>query len=325
MAPAPSLSVTSHEQPVQPEQPVKSQEQHLVKDFDRKIASDNTPSYDPSMWSVVPASSSKPTHNTPSLTWWTDPDDPCDRLAAPDIPVGLRPPGYTFPFAPVVVLSLFHITMFQHRVLSYRPTANTWGSPQYYWTGNGEPVSSSSTQPTDGREQLKPLSDDVKFVAELQKLFGFLEHSERQYGNVGGVVQAVNPRTASANTWSSQDVSADEFIDMVITTLLKADDHRDLGQAEEDFLCSLSVRAWNTYKRQKQRKSSTWRLDSTSRRSASTNAWALLFMKVVGPPMPVMLKASVVVRRRWTLTRRTRSPRSNECRQSWLSRWKTRH
>ncbi|KAI8644348.1 hypothetical protein BD408DRAFT_340692 [Parasitella parasitica] len=78
--------------------------------------------------------------NESSLTWWKDPENPSERMALDDLPIGLRPPSYNFAYSPVLVQALFHVTTFQEAVLSFRPTAYLWGSPKSYWKGFGEPV-----------------------------------------------------------------------------------------------------------------------------------------------------------------------------------------
>ncbi|KAG1068361.1 hypothetical protein G6F42_026385 [Rhizopus arrhizus] len=78
--------------------------------------------------------------NESSLTWWKDPEDPSERMALDDLPIGLRPPSYNFAYSPIVVQALFHVTAFQEAVLSFRPTPYAWGAPKNYWKGFGEPV-----------------------------------------------------------------------------------------------------------------------------------------------------------------------------------------
>ncbi|KAL9541078.1 hypothetical protein MBANPS3_009329 [Mucor bainieri] len=114
--------------------------------------------YDSSNWSVVPFKEPESTpsniHTTitatttssaqlmseASLTWWKDPEDPSERMALDDLPIGLRPPSYNFAYSPILVQALFHVTAFQEAVLSFRPTPYAWGAPKNYWKGFGEPV-----------------------------------------------------------------------------------------------------------------------------------------------------------------------------------------
>ncbi|GAN01846.1 hypothetical protein MAM1_0012c01281 [Mucor ambiguus] len=112
--------------------------------------------YDSSKWSVVPfkesetipsnmhttttTTSSTQLMNEFSLTWWKDPEDPSERMALDDLPIGLRPPSYNFAYSPILVQALFHVTAFQETVLSFRPTPYAWGAPKNYWKGFGEPV-----------------------------------------------------------------------------------------------------------------------------------------------------------------------------------------
>ncbi|EPB91905.1 hypothetical protein HMPREF1544_01199 [Mucor circinelloides 1006PhL] len=114
----------------------------------------NHVNYDSSNWSVVPfkepeampsnlyttTTSSTQLMNESSLTWWKDPEDPSERMALDDLPIGLRPPSYNFAYSPIVVQALFHVTAFQEAVLSFRPTPYAWGAPKNYWKGFGEPV-----------------------------------------------------------------------------------------------------------------------------------------------------------------------------------------
>ncbi|KAI9274695.1 hypothetical protein BDA99DRAFT_498260 [Phascolomyces articulosus] len=249
---------------------------HLIKDFDRKTATSATVSYDPAMWSVVPSKPTLTSDATPSLTWWVDPDDPSDRLAASDVPIGLRPPQFNFPYAPAILQSLFHIKLFQHRVLSYRPTAEIWGSSRCYWEGNSEPVPSLSRpvhqrrRRTDrhGSDENSDESNDsnninitnpnlfnslpncVRTVAELQKLFAFLGHSQRQYMNVSQFVHSLDTKCSASSNWDAQDFSVDEFIDIIISTLTEADQQREIQPEVEDFQSLFSLCARVEYGRE---------------------------------------------------------------------------
>ncbi|KAI8876918.1 hypothetical protein K501DRAFT_199353 [Backusella circina FSU 941] len=120
--------------------------------------------YDSSQWSVVPF---KPVEPAPpalvtsvpsksSLTWWKDPEDPSERLALDDLPIGLRPPSYNFNYSPVLLQALFHISAFQYTVLSYRPTPYSWGQPLNYWKGFGEAVPGYMVQKVVTRKQVPP-------------------------------------------------------------------------------------------------------------------------------------------------------------------------
>ncbi|CEP09599.1 hypothetical protein [Parasitella parasitica] len=133
--------------PPSPAVTVENESVHLDK-------SDNFPEYDSAKWSVIPFKESDSTMSTTandyapsaqlinesSLTWWKDPENPYERMALDDLPIGLRPPSYNFAYSPVLVQALFHITAFQEAVLSFRPTAYVWGSPKNYWKGFGETV-----------------------------------------------------------------------------------------------------------------------------------------------------------------------------------------
>ncbi|KAG2219682.1 hypothetical protein INT45_001854 [Circinella minor] len=228
---------------------------HLIKDFDRKAESSTTVSYDPAMWSVVPA---KPDLNTnvatPSLTWWVDPEDPSDRLAALDVPIGLRPPQFNHPYLPVILQSLFHITLFQYRVLAYRPTAAIWGSTSCYWEGSGEsvpslqrPICHDSSENNENNnidnDVSKSLTNTVKSVAELQKLFAFLGYSKRQYVNISQFARSLDTKDGKNGNWDMQDMSIDEFMEIIINILLEADNQRDTEEAVENFHSLFSLRA----------------------------------------------------------------------------------
>ncbi|KAG2232185.1 hypothetical protein INT48_004113 [Thamnidium elegans] len=110
-----------------------------------------TPPTDSSSWSVIPFKEPELPINTAinkttlstdesSLTWWKDPENPSDRIALDDLPIGLRPPSYNFAYSPVILQALFHVTAFQHAVLSFRPASHSWGAPSNYWKGFGEAV-----------------------------------------------------------------------------------------------------------------------------------------------------------------------------------------
>lgn len=135
-------------------------------------------------------------------------------------PIGLRPPQFNHPYLPAIVQSLFHITLFQYRVLAYRPTAEIWGSSKCYWEGSGEPIpslrrpisrdanESNENNDTDNNV-FKPLSDSVRSLAELQKLFAFLGHSRRQYVNVSQFAQSLDTKSGKSGNWDMQDLSID--------------------------------------------------------------------------------------------------------------------
>lgn len=75
-------------------------------------------------------------------------------------PVGLRPPAYSFPYAPIILQTLYHIHAFQHAILSYRPSPDSWGSPMNYWKGNGEQI------PPYMSNRNKNISIDVDLLEE---------------------------------------------------------------------------------------------------------------------------------------------------------------
>ncbi|KAI7860872.1 hypothetical protein BDC45DRAFT_7702 [Circinella umbellata] len=215
---------------------------HLIKDFDRKAESSTTkPDLDTNT-------------ATPSLTWWVDPEDPSDRLAALDVPIGLRPPQFNYPYLPVILQSLFHITLFQYRVLAYRPTAEIWGSSSCYWEGSGEsvpslqpPICHDSSENNENNnidnDVSKSLTNTVKSVAELQKLFAFLGYSKRQYVNVSQFAQSLDTKDGKNGGWAVQDLSIDEIMEIIINTLLEADNQRDTEEAVENFHSLFSLRA----------------------------------------------------------------------------------
>ncbi|KAI8968029.1 hypothetical protein BDF20DRAFT_203778 [Mycotypha africana] len=82
-----------------------------------------------------------------SLTWWSDPENPNERKALRNIPIGLRPPSSNCAYSPILIQALFHITAFQQLILAYRPIPYTYGgdhahasTSKEYWRGYGEPV-----------------------------------------------------------------------------------------------------------------------------------------------------------------------------------------
>ncbi|KAI9491443.1 hypothetical protein BDB00DRAFT_789575 [Zychaea mexicana] len=218
--------------------PWQSQErQHLIKDFDRKAESSTTVSYDPALWSVVPAA----------------------------LPIGLRPPQFNFPYVPAILQSLFHISLFQQRVFAYPTGVDVWGSALNYWNGNGEPIPSfngscetpssnrsnnSGSDSNAGKNNMdRKLAGSVKAVAELQKLFAFLGHSRRQYVNVSQFVQSLDTKTAHGSNWDAQDLSVDEFIDLFINTLVEADDRQKTQPNDNSFRSLFSLCAQVEYGR----------------------------------------------------------------------------
>ncbi|KAI8344558.1 hypothetical protein BC941DRAFT_497811 [Chlamydoabsidia padenii] len=245
---------------------------HLVKDYEKNPKNDDGQVTHASMsWSVVPFTATDKDKSTlphpkpekasltqSSLTWWSDPTDPSARAAIADIPPGLRPPSYNFAYSPIIIQALFHIPLFRWTVLSFRPTPHTWGEPQNYWKGFGEPVpgyrrrsSPLSTNGTvipnlmdasidenvqndtdymesqhaeDNDDTLVPLTKDQLALAELQKLFAFLGNTTRLYGSVAHYMRAINTRTVTSSTgWQVDDKSIDDFLDSVIGGLLSAE------------------------------------------------------------------------------------------------------
>ncbi|CAO3584325.1 unnamed protein product [Absidia cylindrospora] len=148
---------------------------YMVKDYEKipKQRTDITDvTHDPSSWSVVPftANDASPATATepnikserpftqPSLTWWSDPEDPSARVAIADIPAGLRPPSYNFAYSPIIIQALFHVPLFRQAVLSYRPTPHAWGAPHNYWKGFGEPVPGYKLKPSQQNRSSVPAS-----------------------------------------------------------------------------------------------------------------------------------------------------------------------
>ncbi|PHZ11166.1 cysteine proteinase [Rhizopus microsporus ATCC 52813] len=204
----------------------------------------------------------KQINNHSSVTWWSDPSSPLDRAAKDDVPIGLRPPSYNFSYAPVILQALFHISAFQHAVLSFRPIPSSWGSTSNYWKGQGEPmpgyvtikkvVQQSSEDLTkdelgyndinegavqegileedeDEEEkgwveaEVKSLPKCLQVLGEMQKLFAFLGNTKRQYGNVSDYTKALNTRS----NWEEDEIQFESFLDMIIGNLADCDQYVD--------------------------------------------------------------------------------------------------
>ncbi|KAI7898468.1 uncharacterized protein BX663DRAFT_258807 [Cokeromyces recurvatus] len=140
--------------------------------------------YDLSKWSVVPfqqenmntttttsATTTTTTKNNEfSLTWWKDPEDPNERKALDDLPIGLRPP-YNFAYSPIVIQALFHITAFREIVFVFRPIPYEWGGPSNYWKGFGDSVSAYIMKEVITKRQITPSPDLITFdEQELSQL-----------------------------------------------------------------------------------------------------------------------------------------------------------
>ncbi|KAI9279577.1 hypothetical protein BY458DRAFT_532067 [Sporodiniella umbellata] len=170
-----------------------------------------------------------------SLTWWKNPENPSERKAIDYIPIGLRPPAYSFNYAPIVVQALFHITYFQFAVASFQPTPPNWGQPANYWKGKGEHVPGYITikkprQPKEQNEkrlegyndidetfiqedlaedsqeedvEVKAIPKCLQAIGELQKIFAFLGNTKRAYGSVADFTKALNTKS---NLWDEDDI-----------------------------------------------------------------------------------------------------------------------
>lgn len=120
---------------------------------------------------------------------------------------------------------MFHVTAFQHAVLSFKPTPYTWGSPKDYWKGFGEPVpgyimrqvvskrqavvqpsSSSSTwnQPTNVVDDLIDLDDDMTKLS--------MKEDEKDNSNEQDQIDASPMITETAQ---KDQESVIEFVDYV--------------------------------------------------------------------------------------------------------------
>lgn len=155
-------------------------------------------------------------------------------------PISLRPPSYNFSYAPVILQTLFHISAFQHAVLSFRPIPSSWGSTSNYWKGQGEPmpgyitikkvvqqnsedltkdeseyndINESAVQEDILEEEeeeekgwveaeVKSLPKCLQVLGEMQKLFAFLGNTKRQYGNVSDYTKALNTRS----NWEEDEI-----------------------------------------------------------------------------------------------------------------------
>ncbi|CDH54530.1 hypothetical protein RO3G_15853 [Lichtheimia corymbifera JMRC:FSU:9682] len=256
----------------------QQQQAYLVKDYDKKRLSDTFTSYDPAMWSIVPASTTQQDSSAPllpprqsvqsSVTWWVDPSNPSERIAKDNISIGLRPPPYDYAYVPVILQTLFSITFFQDAVFAFRPTTDNWGSPLGYWRGEGEavptllshtattaitptptppPPSYSSTSDTedlgDDDDILKepndvvhiPISDSVRALMELQKIFAYLRYSKRQYGNVCNFVRAMKTMQTGYQSWDASEPTVDGFFDSLMGMFAKADEHREPNLPKESL------------------------------------------------------------------------------------------
>ncbi|RUP52267.1 hypothetical protein BC936DRAFT_149523 [Jimgerdemannia flammicorona] len=200
--------------------------------------------YDPNKWAVVTVNKNEDDVNLTraikasiSLTWWTDPDDPKMRTRVPGLcaylqystahfrasPTALRPPTHGYQFTPPVLQALYHVPIFRRVVLGYRPSIERWGSPDGYWRGEGDSLPIIQPMPdTDEDDEQRPpyagqageavlLPTSMKSFYELQKLFAFMELTDRSYGNVMHVLRSLHlPQPAgwddpegSVEGWSS--------------------------------------------------------------------------------------------------------------------------
>ncbi|KAI9483837.1 MAG: hypothetical protein EXX96DRAFT_477150 [Benjaminiella poitrasii] len=143
---------------------IEEENQKLFDDNTQTVPSSvTTRDYNPpvvqhssSNWSVVPynknefnsttitatttTTTTAASNNEFSLTWWKDFEDPNERMALDDVPIGLRPPSYNFAYSPIVIQALFHVTAFRQTVLAFRPIPYAWGDPKNYWKGFGDPI-----------------------------------------------------------------------------------------------------------------------------------------------------------------------------------------
>ena len=227
------------------------------------------PVQDSSTWSVVPFTPKEnlmiPTtketvniNNNYSLTWWEDPQDPSQRTNHDkETPIALRPPSYNFAYSPILLESLFHISLFRYVVLSFRPVSYAWGSPKGYWRGFGEPIpgyimktkeqkrqdttaqdliSFEDLSLSDHEEQVEYVDDVenelltmpvcLKALCELQKIFAFLSDSKRSYGNTSHFVKALNVKLTNGwdmSGWEETDKTYEVFLEMVTNCLVEAD------------------------------------------------------------------------------------------------------
>ncbi|KAI8079580.1 uncharacterized protein B0P05DRAFT_541189 [Gilbertella persicaria] len=264
----------SDEEQDTPQNTMESDEQLALRLSQETASTQQAPltkdtTYDRASWSVVPFTSVDEKKADVSLTWWTDPENLSDRLAKDHIPIGLRPPLYNFAYVPIVLQALFHITAFRHAVLSFRPFPSGWGTPQYYWRGLGDPVPIDMIQtttttpppvtvkegsliPLDSPEatpmaQLsledapivkptyEPMSRLMRSFAELQKLFGYMQHTKRAYAHSYHLVKALNQKERSPREWEYTDVSFEGFLDMLIQCLVQVDE-QSTQATQTDFV-----------------------------------------------------------------------------------------
>ncbi|RUS31764.1 hypothetical protein BC938DRAFT_477111 [Jimgerdemannia flammicorona] len=184
--------------------------------------------YDPNKWAVVTVNKNEDDVNLTraikasiSLTWWTDPDDPKMRTRVPGFPTALRPPTHGYQFTPPVLQALYHVPIFRRVVLGYRPSIERWGSPDGYWRGEGDSLPIIQPMPdTDEDDEQRPpyagqageavlLPTSMKSFYELQKLFAFMELTDRSYGNVMHVLRSLHlPQPAG---WDDPEGSVEDL------------------------------------------------------------------------------------------------------------------
>ncbi|RUS31765.1 hypothetical protein BC938DRAFT_477111, partial [Jimgerdemannia flammicorona] len=220
--------------------------------------------YDPNKWAVVTVNKNEDDVNLTraikasiSLTWWTDPDDPKMRTRVPGFPTALRPPTHGYQFTPPVLQALYHVPIFRRVVLGYRPSIERWGSPDGYWRGEGDSLPIIQPMPdTDEDDEQRPpyagqageavlLPTSMKSFYELQKLFAFMELTDRSYGNVMHVLRSLHlPQPAG---WDDPEGSVEVFLEMLLGILIDVDKFRSRAASTMRFKRLFSISAQTDY------------------------------------------------------------------------------
>ncbi|KAG1472145.1 hypothetical protein G6F56_001715 [Rhizopus delemar] len=235
----------------------------------------------------VPSKNTKATSDF-SLTWWSNPENPSERKAIDNLPIGLRPPAYSFNYAPIIIQALFHVTYFQLAVISYRPVPSDWGTPENYWKGKGEPIPGYITvkkmktkQPgeSNDKETEKPENEktedyndidescikedlvensqeesvtEVKAIPKCLQVLGELQKTFAFLGNTkrsyGSIANFTKTLSTKSNYWDEEDVHFESFLELLINNIIGCDELSDTSLSLSKSFKSLDPLVFESYK-----------------------------------------------------------------------------
>ncbi|CAG8471221.1 10138_t:CDS:10 [Cetraspora pellucida] len=161
---------------------------------------------------------------------WCDWEQPVKRQKLDTTPLGLKP-VIDYYYASSFFQALFHIPIFRLSLLAFRPTKDDWGNVEGYWKGQKHYRSYTNDDNSKLYSSVNR-QESLKFIHEVQKLFGFLSLSQRAYGDSSQLMDVLDFDEKAI--WNEAEVVS-SFTNKLITKLLEGSNYRDRVSGDQDI------------------------------------------------------------------------------------------